>query len=109
MKSFKISAFAVIITTIAGINIYKAKQCEKTDLLLANINAIAYGESFTWDGKTWNDTDSEHWFGSDWKPVLVDCTVTYGPPFYEISYQGKKVTCNNDPGNCLMASDCTNS
>lgn len=111
-NKFLFIAITAITCIISGINIsVNINNTKKnSDLLLENINAIAYGESFSWDGREWNDTNTDNWFGSDWKPVLVKCTVNMGvPPIYQITYEGKKVTCNNGNGNCLMASDCTNS
>lgn len=111
MKANKFLFIAIITCILSGINICVNTNStkENSDLLLENINAIAYGESFSWDGREWNDTNTDNWFGSNWKPVLVNCTVTIGLPGYQITYEGKKVTCNNGNGNCLMASDCTNS
>lgn len=94
---------------VSAINLSKNRKNRTSDLTLDNLNAIAYSETFNWDGKEWNDTDSDHWFGKDWKPVLTTCSVTYGiPPFYSVTVEGHKVTCNNGNGNCLIASDCTN-
>jgi len=112
MKTNKFLFIVIILCIISGINICvninSAK--ENSDLLLENINAIAYGESFEWDGTEWN-TDDGHWLGKNWKPVLIECTVTssYPPFFEETTYKGKMVTCNSGDGNCIKGSPCTNS
>lgn len=110
MKKQLFSLGIIVATiTITGLNLSRNNTVKTSDIILENINAIAYGESFSWDGREWNDTNTDHWFGQKWKPVLADCTVTIGVPGYAITYSGKKVTCNHGDGNCLMASDCTNS
>ena len=110
MKTNKFLFITIITCILSGINIcVNTNSTKKTsDLLLENINAIAYGESFSWDGKEW-DTEENHWLGSDWKPVLVKCTVTTVPSFWQDTYEGQKVTCNNGNGNCLIESACSNS
>lgn len=52
------------------------KSIAKNDLsamIQANVDALA---EFEWDGRTWNESDSDHWFGSNWCPVLTDCSIT---------------------------------
>lgn len=62
MKTNKFLFISIITCILSGINIVVNINStkENSDLLLENINAIAYGESFSWDGKEW-DTEGDHW------------------------------------------------
>lgn len=57
MKANRSLFIAIITCTLSGINICVNTNStkENSDLLLENINAIAYGESFSWDGRKWNE------------------------------------------------------
>jgi hypothetical protein len=35
----------------------------------------ALSTEFTFNGQSWNDTDTHTWFSS-WKPEIIECTVT---------------------------------
>lgn len=110
MKKQLFSLGVIVATiTITGLNLSRNNAVKTSDIILENINAIAYGERFSWDGREWNDTNTDHWFGQNWKPVLTKCSVTVGiPGIYQVTTEGQKVTCNYGNGNCLMPSDCTN-
>lgn len=98
------------------------KSIAKDDLsamIQANVDALT---QFEWDGDIWTEDDNDHWFGSNWFPVLADCDITSGgsisigiPGIIGIecggseTIHGKEVTCNNGPGNCINGSPCTNS
>lgn len=79
---------------------------------LANIEALADGESFTFNGQEWND--NHYWYnhiGGKWKPVEVNCTGTtsigFDSIYYSESFDGKMVECAYGDGNCWNGTSCT--
>lgn len=100
--------FILLVGVISAVNLTRIPTSKVSKLTLENLNAVAYSEDFMWDGTEWNTT-TDYWLGTNWKPVLVDCTVTEVYPFGSETYTGKKVTCNYGKGNCFIGSRCTNS
>ena len=101
----------MVIILIAGYNVYRSyKSHTMSKLLLSNVEALA--DSFEFDGTLW-DTEyhsyNDIWLTSDWKPVVIDCAVTYGVDLglkYEIENKGKKVACGYGNGNCIDGTSC---
>lgn len=107
-KKVLISILFIFTAVISIVNIYKNCKNKDTDLTLANLNAIAYGESFNWDGKEWNTTDV-HLLGRSWKPVITKCTLepedSTNPA---LTFEGMQIRCNIGNGNCLIGTRCKN-
>ena len=82
------------------------KSIAKDDLsamIQANVDALT---KFEWDGVIWNETDTDHWYGSDWLPSMADCHIYTGFPPYVVVTDGQKVVCHYGDGNCSSATDC---
>ena len=75
------------------------------DLANSNLIALSQGESFMFDGTSWNNTDTHDWF-STWLPHMTTCKVTVGPPFYQEEYDGHAICCINGNGNCFNGTSC---
>jgi hypothetical protein len=89
-----------------------------SDVSMTNMEALA--TEFSFNGQDWNDTDT-HWFGSDWKPTMHNCTgygggfsfavciakvcLTYTQPDIS-SWEGKEITCTGGDGNCVNGTSC---
>ena len=56
---------------------------------------------FEFGGQSWNENDT-HWFGSNWKPEVVECSGTTG----NATYWGQMVKCNTGDGNCYDGTGC---
>lgn len=114
--TFGMVAFAMVAASAVFM-----KSIAKDDLsamIQANVDALTV---FEWDGTLWNEDDNDHWFGSDWKPVLSPCQYSSGidvgieiAPGITVdiskgdTINGYIVTCNDGDGNCFNGSDCTN-
>jgi hypothetical protein len=82
---------------------------------------VASATVFTFNGQTWNDTDT-HWLGTDWRPVVIDCTgssgssasVSLSTRTFTVNasigtsdaWNGKKVQCQGGNGNCWNGTSC---
>lgn len=93
----------------------KDSNTELNELTIRNAEALANGESFTFNGQEWN-SDSR-WYnniGGKWKPSLISCVTTleYGLSFgvFSISrgtgYSGQMVECVYGDGNCWDGTYC---
>lgn len=132
-KKFLKGVTATVVVALVGYGVSRSvnnSSTELSDLTLANIEALADGESFYFNGQYW--TTEEQWYNNrsgDWKPVLRDCptnSVSSGytismplpPPFpsgstAQYQYQedtqtskGKEVICVHGSGNCWNGTDC---
>lgn len=90
-----VAASAVFMKSIAKDNLSAMMQ--------ANVDALAV---FEWDGILWNETDTEHWYGTDWLPSMAECHIYAGFPPFVVETAGQKVVCHNGNGNCNSATSC---
>ena len=75
----------------------------------SNSSSSSNNGEFTFGGSHWNTDESNSW-GSNWKPVLTECThtATSGIPPFQVSvtYKGKMVVCQSGNGNCFNGTSC---
>jgi len=116
-----IFAFTMVSVVNYQFNALFSQNEKSASLLLSNIQALA---DFEFNGQDW-DTE-KHWynfFGSNWKPVKVDCTKAVSTGFsvsvtvYGVGVgigvggtvtttSGHKVECQNGDGNCWEDTEC---
>jgi hypothetical protein len=105
IKIFLTLAVSALVAIIAiNIGIARLDSVETSSASLAEMEQ-AFG--FEFNGTEWNTTDT-HLFGSDWKPVLIDCTG-YDKNFWGetiATWTGKKIQCQNGNGNCGNGTGC---
>jgi hypothetical protein len=105
-KLYTTIAILSFVVVIATINVKLAKiESSPSSLTLERLDLLALGESFFFDGTEWNDADT-HWFGSDWKPVLVNCAGSSTRGSVTSYWTGKMVQCQYGNGNCANGTSC---
>jgi hypothetical protein len=92
----------VFIAVVISVNINLAKQKSVLSSLIVNqLDLLAFGETFTFNGETWNDTDV-HGVSGDWKPKCDPCKATDGSS----QNDGHQVNCTSGNGNCNRTTKC---
>jgi hypothetical protein len=101
-KNLYIIIGVVFIAGIVLININLAKQKSVLSSLIVNqFSLLAFGETFTFNGETWNNTDV-HGIPGDWKPYMQPCKTKYAGA----QNNGHLVSCSYGNGNCNGTTEC---
>ncbi len=86
----------------------------QNDLLLANVEALADGEYFTFNGQEWNkDYHLYNEIGEHWCPQIEECQISVSVSIgyvlgvsYSETINGQRVQCVTGTGNCFDGTGC---
>jgi hypothetical protein len=101
-RNILLSFMAIIVGAIAVNNFRLASSnVVFSSISLEKIESTAFGETFTFGGETYNNTDV-HGVAGDWTPYTQPCKVE--PSNVN---NGHQINCKKGNGNCTNTTACT--